>query len=473
MVISIIEATPKSEEDSVSLTKVVKICSSVIKAEEISDITNINILNYKMVEHLENKPKKTLKEMIPPESLIKEFITDYDKYDEMKWFTNVTRAKKHRICLELIKTCTPIRDIDNRSKYKANDTKRCLNILKLIQYLQNLVPKMAWVFDNTDTSHSAKKSDLKLDRAKLGLLNSALYATYSSKLKDTNNKHTHYHLVGEGQFYKNSKDMYYKYSKLSLNELEIAPSCDIQLRQDMFDIYLAVPKNNTNKTIVAASSYISQFYRELAEARVEKKLRRIQNINTTKIPTMQDLADVIMMLSMRPAEYKSDYSWYCIEYIKNKEVKNNSKSQQFLSIKKNPKYAKELLTWIQDAIATRKLHNSVYSINKKYSAGVFSKFLKSYDIIAKRLRKIRGKHASRVHNNQNPTSQHLEFLSRVVMRYKMDHYNSEMYYVKSDTSNSNFDADPEPEPEALVPIFKSINKNTSDIEDIYDLYRSI
>ncbi|CAG8656542.1 19149_t:CDS:2, partial [Cetraspora pellucida] len=35
---------------------------------------------------------------------------------------------------------------------------------------------------------------------------------------------------------------------------------------------------------------------------LEEGLRRIQNINTTKISTIQDLADVIMMLSMRPAE---------------------------------------------------------------------------------------------------------------------------------------------------------------------------
>ncbi|CAG8660798.1 12014_t:CDS:2, partial [Gigaspora rosea] len=64
---------------------------------------------------------------------------------------------------------------------------------------------------------------------------------------------------------------------------------------------------------------------------LKEGLRRIQNINTTKIPTMQDLANVIMMLSMRPAEvttlriihyepgesnpsewYKPGYSWYCI-----------------------------------------------------------------------------------------------------------------------------------------------------------------
>ncbi|RIB19295.1 hypothetical protein C2G38_1275514 [Gigaspora rosea] len=310
--------------------------------------------------------------------------------------------------------------------------------------------------------------------------------------------------------------------------------------KDVWDIWLhaldlAVPKNNTDEAIVAASFRVSQFRRELAEAGVgseqiyiyaklpevtrasneiqkrqleqrlpnppktpkhfslEEGLRRIQNINTTKIPTMQDLADVIMMLSMRPAEvatlciihyepgesnppewYKPGYSWYCIRYIKNKgEAKNNPEPRQFLSMEKNPERAKELLTWIQDAIATGKLRNPVYSINGKRSTGVFSKFLKSYGITAKRLRKIGGKHASRVHGGQNPTSQHLEFLSRVAMRHKMDHHNSGMYYAEGDTSDSDLDADPEPEPEALAPTPKAINENTSEIEDIYDLYGSI
>ncbi|CAG8696179.1 28591_t:CDS:2, partial [Dentiscutata erythropus] len=126
------------------------------------------------------------------------------------------------------------------------------------------------------------------------------------------------------------------------------------------------------------------------------------------------------------------YSWYCIGYIKNKgEAKNNPEPQQFLSMEKNPERVKELLTWIQDAIATGKLYNPVYSINGKCSTEVFSKFLKSYSIIAKRLRKIGSKHASRVHG------------------------------------------DPKPEPEALAPIPKAINENTSEIEDIYDLYENI
>ncbi|RHZ72015.1 hypothetical protein Glove_248g46 [Diversispora epigaea] len=165
---------------------------------------------------------------------------------------------------------------------------------------------------------------------------------------------------------------------------------------DVWDIWLhasdlAVPKNNTDEAIVAASSCVSQFRKELAEAGVdperidtyaklseltrasnkiqqrkleqglsnppktpkhfslEKGLRRIQSIDIAKVPTMQDLADVIMMLSMRPAEvttlriihyepgeipppewYKPGYSWYCTGYIKNKgEAKNNPEPRQY------------------------------------------------------------------------------------------------------------------------------------------------
>ncbi|CAG8853607.1 9743_t:CDS:1, partial [Gigaspora margarita] len=40
----------------------------------------------------------------------------------------------------------------------------------------------------------------------------------------------------EGPFYGNGEDMRYGYSKLSPDELEIAPSSEIQLRQELFDI---------------------------------------------------------------------------------------------------------------------------------------------------------------------------------------------------------------------------------------------
>jgi len=126
-------------------------------------------------------------------------------------------------------------------------------------------------------------------------------------------------------------------------------------------------------------------------------------------------------------------------------------------MEKNPERAKELLTWIQDAIATGKLCNPVYG---KRSTGVFSKFLKPYGITAKRLRKIRGKHASRVHGGQNPTSQHLEFLSRIAMRHKIDRFDSGKYYAEGDTSDSDLDSNPEPEPETQAFTAKPINENT-------------
>ncbi|CAG8678120.1 1247_t:CDS:1, partial [Scutellospora calospora] len=48
-----------------------------------------------------------------------------------------------------------------------------------------------------------------------------------------------------------------------------------------------------------------------------------------------------------------------------------------------------------------------------------------------------------------------------------------MYYIESDTSYSDLDTDPKSEPEALALTLKAINKNTSEIEDINDLYGSI
>ncbi|CAG8648072.1 9423_t:CDS:2, partial [Paraglomus occultum] len=221
MIVSVIEPSPKPGDNTVPLTETVKGYSSVIKAEEISDIANANIINRETAEHLENKPKKTLEEMraldrhhivncygITPESLTEEFISEFGNYNHMRWFralqklrdagtnnetavgaitredyrndrlTTVTRAEKHRICLDLIKICTPVRGIDDRNRYKADDVKTRLDSHESMKYLQDLVPKMARVFDNTDASRSVKKSGLKSDKAKLGLLNSALSATY-------------------------------------------------------------------------------------------------------------------------------------------------------------------------------------------------------------------------------------------------------------------------------------------------------
>ena len=62
------------------------------------------------------------------------------------------------------------------------------------------------------------------------------------------------------------------------------------------------------------------------------------------------------------AWYKEGYSWYCTGYLKSKgEKKKNPPPRPFLSIEKNPERARELLTWIRDAIKTGKLRDPVYT----------------------------------------------------------------------------------------------------------------
>ena len=142
MIISIVESIPKPEDTTTSLFQIVKASSSIVKAEEIADVSNATIVDRETAELLENKPKKTLEEMrsldrhhiadcykISPESLTEEFILKYGNYNHMKWFrayrqlqdagtdnktavkaisrkdyredrlTTATRAERHRICL--------------------------------------------------------------------------------------------------------------------------------------------------------------------------------------------------------------------------------------------------------------------------------------------------------------------------------------------------------------------------------------
>jgi hypothetical protein len=99
---------------------------------------------------------------------------------------------------------------------------------------------MARVFDNTNASCSAKKSGLKTDRAKLGLLNSALHATYGLKFKAIDRSRRYYRLdgsfdtkdaprlpsyqTGEEIYWENGEDTRYGYSKLPPDELILEAS---------------------------------------------------------------------------------------------------------------------------------------------------------------------------------------------------------------------------------------------------------
>src|SRR4051794_38898963 len=120
-------------------------------------------------------------------------------------------------------------------------------------------------------------------------------------------------------------------------------------------------------------------------------------MDVSKIPTREDLIDVIIMLSMRPSEvtslqikhyepdeplgidllnipawYKEGYSWYCTGYKKADE----RILRLFLSMEKNPERAKELLTWIQDTIKAKKLFVPVFTESGTCSAWPFNEFLK-------------------------------------------------------------------------------------------------
>ena len=217
---------------------------------------------------------------IPPELLTKNFISKYGDYNHMRWFrayiqlrdagtdnemaveaitrkdyredrlTTIIQAEKHQICLELLRNCTSVKDIDDRIRYKANDVKTHMESLESISYLQNLVSKMARVFDNTDASRSAKKSGLKTIQAKLGLLNSVLYTTYGLKFKAIDKNLKYYYLIGSFDskdsselpsyqigreiYWENGKDTWYGYSKLLYNELLMENLLENKQTKDSF-----------------------------------------------------------------------------------------------------------------------------------------------------------------------------------------------------------------------------------------------
>ncbi|CAI2199702.1 10995_t:CDS:2, partial [Funneliformis geosporum] len=74
MVISIIELISKPKDNMISLSQTVKVSSSIIKAEEIADISNATI--HHIVDYYE----------ILPESLTEDFILKYGNFNHMKWF---------------------------------------------------------------------------------------------------------------------------------------------------------------------------------------------------------------------------------------------------------------------------------------------------------------------------------------------------------------------------------------------------
>ncbi|CAG8564305.1 10376_t:CDS:2 [Dentiscutata erythropus] len=178
---------------------------------------------------------------------------------------------------------------------------------------------------------------------------------------------------------------------------------------DIFAHHLDLgPKNDYENEIVASGSRQSQFRVKLAEGGVSPEIintyvkdpkliqevfKRIQNMDVSKILSKEDLTDIIVMLSMRPAEVRSlqiiHYEpdplnapvWYKEGYLKSREEKKkNSEPRPFLSMEKSPERARELLTWIQNTIKAKKLRDPVFTENETHYGS---------------------KHASRIHGGDN------------------------------------------------------------------------
>ncbi|RGB38022.1 hypothetical protein C1646_665702 [Rhizophagus diaphanus] len=217
---------------------------------------------------------------------------------------------------------------------------------------------------------------------------------------------------------------------------------------------------------------------------MEKVLERIKHIDTTKNPTMQDLADIMIMLSMRSAEvktlqifhyepesqnlpewYKEGHFWYYTGYVKNRrEKKENPSPQPFLSMEKNLEHARNLLTWIQDAINAGRLYDPVFRKSGKRNTKSFSNFLRPYKILLKELRDIGAKHASRIHGGLNSTPQYLSLLTRIALRQESERLNAGINYAMGETDSEGSDPDSSSDEDSEA---KAAENEITEIIDIY------
>jgi hypothetical protein len=124
---------------------------------------------------------------------------------------------------------------------------------------------------------------------------------------------------------------------------------------------------------------------------------------------------------------------------------------RLLSMEKDPERARELLTWIQDAIKAGKLRDPVYTETEKRNNVPFAKFIKSLktnqdkvEITPKLLRKIGAKYASVVYAGPNPTPQHLDNLSEIALRHKINRLDAGKNYALGDLESKK---EPKSEPE--------------------------
>ena len=98
--------------------------------------------------------------------------------------------------------------------------------------------------------------------------------------------------------------------------------------------------------------------------------------------------------------YKSNYSWYCTGYSKIKGETGSGEPRPFFLMEKDPIQAKELLTWIQNAISEKftflqKNRSGIVNINP------INITIVEHRITSRKLRVIGADYASRIYRSRN------------------------------------------------------------------------
>ncbi|PKY56850.1 hypothetical protein RhiirA4_477441 [Rhizophagus irregularis] len=129
---------------------------------------------------------------------------------------------------------------------------------------------------------------------------------------------------------------------------------------------------------------------------LESVKERLLRYDVSIAPDVQALADMMVMLCIRPAEIKDlrISNGGVTGYAKNRGQQEIPRV--FRSLEKNEERARQLLTWIQEAIVSRVLRDP-----GKPGAQWFNAFLKKYNLLPSYLRKIGAVFAVEKHDAKN------------------------------------------------------------------------
>ncbi|GBC19218.2 hypothetical protein GLOIN_2v1480631 [Rhizophagus irregularis DAOM 181602=DAOM 197198] len=228
---------------------------------------------------------------------------------------------------------------------------------------------------------------------------------------------------------------------------------EVTKSEDKWDIFINTldlgPKGNKDgviddKEMVASSSNQSRFRKHLAEYGADPELidRYAKDSKTTTA-------------SNKIQQERTE-----------KRLANPGRTPEHFTFEKDPERARELLTWIQDAIKAGKLRDPVYTETGKRNNVPFAKFIKSLktnqdedEITPELLRKIGAKHASMVHAGPNPTPQHLDNLSEIALRHKINRLDAGKNYALGDPKSKKEPISDSENTPSLVPQLKNDDYN--------------